>query len=84
VVVDDFQEAINCLAWKTTSCGAYFATSCKDKSVRVWEVIDREGHTRVELIWSSYHDRPVTFFEDVQDMSHMNNLLLLQHGATCA
>ncbi|KAF8944285.1 WD_REPEATS_REGION domain-containing protein [Haplosporangium gracile] len=59
VVIGDFFGDVNSLCWKsstTTNDGEMmFATGCKDKSVRVWRLIDEGGGRsyRVRLVWSS-------------------------------
>ena len=80
VLVHEFQETVAGSAWKAT------LTGCYDKSIRKWQVVEKEGRTRVNLNCSSYHDRLVltdTSIEGIQDLSNLNRQLLRQRGATC-
>ncbi|KAG0303776.1 hypothetical protein BGZ98_006304 [Dissophora globulifera] len=83
-VVSDFHGRITPIAWDLTPNGTYFATGCEDRSVRVWQVVEEEGHYYVRLQWSSTHDGLVvsnTFLGGAQGLSRMNMRLLEQRGA---
>ncbi|KAI7818967.1 hypothetical protein BC939DRAFT_275573 [Gamsiella multidivaricata] len=42
-VVEGFHGSVTSITWNPTPNGTYFATGCKDKSVRMWQVIERGG-----------------------------------------
>ncbi|KAG0352603.1 hypothetical protein BGZ54_002676 [Gamsiella multidivaricata] len=84
VVVDGFHGYIPSIAWRATSDGTYFATSCGDKSVRVWQLIGEGDDHHVRLKWSSNHGGLVMSsitIQEVQGLSRVNAKLLLQRGA---
>ncbi|KAG0330212.1 hypothetical protein BGZ99_007073 [Dissophora globulifera] len=83
-VVSDFHGRITPITWNMTPNGTYFATGCEDKSVRMWQVVEEEGHHCVRLQWSSMHDRLIvsnTSLRGVQGLSGINMRLLEQRGA---
>ena len=87
VVVDEFQGTCQqALLGKQLPMVPISQLDADDKSVRKWQVVEKEGRTRVNLNWSSYHDRLIltdTSIEGVQDLSNINRKLLQQRGATC-
>ncbi|KAF9178248.1 hypothetical protein BGZ50_007948, partial [Haplosporangium sp. Z 11] len=83
-VVECFHGAVNSIAWNPASNGAYFATGCDDKSVRVWQVMEMGDRCHVCLHWSSTHGRLIvsdTNTYNVQGLSKINMKLLKQRGA---
>ncbi|KAG0349361.1 hypothetical protein BGZ54_004382, partial [Gamsiella multidivaricata] len=83
-VVKGFNGYITSIAWKATLNGTYFATSCDDKSVRVWEVIEEDSRCQVLLHWSTMHESLCvsnTVIQNTQGLSRINMRLLEQRGA---
>jgi len=86
-ILEGFQDAVHCIAWKSTPSGTDFAVSNWDKSVRTWKVVEDEKEKEVQvcLQWRSTPDTLVlsnTLIQGVQGLSGMNlRLFQQQRGA---
>ncbi len=82
-VIQGFSGNLNSLAWKVTSDSHYLVTGSGDKSVRVWKLIEAEGHYQARLCWSSTHavlNATDASIQEVQGLSPGNTRLLEQSG----
>ncbi|KAF9931297.1 hypothetical protein BGZ67_005409 [Mortierella alpina] len=83
MVVKDFQGMIRTSAWRMTPHGTYFTTGCGDNSVRMWQIMEEEGHFLFRVEWSSGHDRLTVSnasMDDVRGLSRVHVELLRQRG----
>jgi WD40 repeat protein len=85
-VVRNFQGPVFGIAWSSTLGGDYLITGCGDGSVHRWQVIEEEDNQhRVLLRWIATNGVLTvkgTSVQDVRGLSHLNNHLLKQRGAT--
>ena len=82
--IRDFHGPLHSVAWSTISDVTYLATGCGDKSVRLWQVTEVEGLSRVCLRWSSTNEALAMTdgsIQGVRGLSYANKQLLKQRGA---
>ncbi|KAG0024769.1 hypothetical protein BGZ80_007704 [Entomortierella chlamydospora] len=82
VIMSGFCGSVTGVKWRVSSDGCFLATSCHDKSVRLWKVTE-EGK-QMEMIWNSAQSTfnvSNTSIQDVQGLSEVNKELLRQRGA---
>ncbi len=85
-VIQGFYGTVMSVAWTkiSNSDDNYLVTGCKDRSVRLWRVIEKKDQVQVRLCWSSRHAALTVTeasIQNVQGLSRVNTLLLQQHGA---
>ncbi|GJJ74238.1 hypothetical protein EMPS_06596 [Entomortierella parvispora] len=84
LMVNDFQERISSVAWRSTLDSIYLATGCEDRSVRSWQVVEGQDGPQLLLQWRSSSDTLVlsnAHIEGVQGLGKVNKRLLKQHQA---
>jgi WD40 repeat protein len=77
-------KSILSIDWRKTTDGSYLLTSGADKALRHWNVIQDDDRIKVTLQWCSAQNELVVtgaLFQDVQDLSHDNLMLIKQHSA---
>jgi WD40 repeat protein len=83
-VVQNFQDAIKAVAWKSMSNGNYLVTGCHDGSVLKWQVIEETDQCRAQLQWSATNGTLTVAgasIQDVDGLTQLNKELLKQRGA---
>ncbi|KAF9426898.1 hypothetical protein BGZ76_002553, partial [Entomortierella beljakovae] len=84
VTVSGFSDSINCIFAFESNLGAQYLLTGIGKSVRCWQIINGKDEYKAVLCWSSSHETLTVAglsFEDVRDLSRMNQELLFQRGA---
>lgn len=54
-MIRGFDGNVDSLAWKVTLDGQYLVTGSRDKSVRMWKLIEADGRYQMRLCLSSTH-----------------------------
>jgi len=84
VFKQNFQDAIESIAWSTRPNENYLVTGCGDGSVLKWELVQEEGEYRMRLCWSVTNGLLTVTdasIQDVRGLSRLNKELLKQRGA---
>ncbi|KAF9346759.1 hypothetical protein BGX34_003636 [Mortierella sp. NVP85] len=83
-VVQDFQGAVNGVAWLPSTNANYLVTGGDDGSIFKWQLTDNEGQYHVTRCWSVINGSLTVTgasIQDVRGLSPLNKQLLRQRGA---